>query len=150
MRVSITSKYWSNLMSKLNIFRFSAIVTVLAACFPIVLLISQFHLSWLYIAYLLYGSMQAGSELSWNLSGPVFAKHEDSSIYSSVNVACVGIRGCLAPLIGSLLCAHFSSFMVLALSFILCSMATYQMARCARYFVSHNPSGQHPQKKELI
>lgn len=131
---SMTTKYWSWLMGKLNIFRFSAVVTVLAAFFPLVLLMSLFHQSWLYMAYLLYGVMQAGSELSWNLSGPIFARNEDSSIYSSVNVASVGIRGCIAPLLGSLLCAHFSSFVVLALSFILCFFATYQMRRSAQFF----------------
>lgn len=131
---SMTTKYWSWLMSKLNIFRFSGIVTVLAALFPIVLLMSLFHQSWLYLAYLLYGVMQAGSELSWNLSGPIFAKREDSSIYSSVNVATVGVRGCIAPLLGSILCAHFSATLVLVLCFVFCCLATHQMQRSSKDF----------------
>jgi hypothetical protein len=86
------------------------------------------------MAYLLYGAMQAGSELSWNLSGPILARNEDSWIYSSVNVASVGIRGCIAPLLGSLLCAHFPSFVVLSLSFILFLFATYHMRKSGRSF----------------
>lgn len=124
---ALTTRYWSRLMNRSNIFRFSAVVTALAALFPLVLLLSKFQLSWLYISYLVYGVMQAGSELSWHLSGPVFAKKEDSSIFSSVNVATVGIRGCIGPFLGSLLCTHFSAQMVLIVCFILCLLATVQM-----------------------
>ena len=43
--------------------------------------------------------MQAGSELSWNMSGPLFSKQEESSSYTSVNIVTAGIRGlhCASP-----------------------------------------------------
>ena len=124
---ALTTKYWSKWMQKVSIFRFSAYVTALAALFPLILMLSGFGNSFLYISYLVYGVMQAGSELSWHLSGPAFAKSEDSSIYSSVNVATVGIRGCIGPFLGSLLCSHFSAEFVLFVCFILCLLATAQM-----------------------
>lgn len=129
---TMTTRYWSRLMNKCNIFRFSSLVTALAALFPLVLLLAKYRSFWLYVSYLVYGVMQAGSELSWHLSGPIFAKKQDSSIFSSVNVATVGIRGCVAPFLGSLLCSHFNAQLVLALCFILCLMATAQMGYISR------------------
>jgi predicted MFS family arabinose efflux permease len=127
-----TTKYWSWLMQRCNIFAFSSYVTALAALFPLILLLSGFHTFWLYASYLMYGIMQAGSELSWHLSGPIFAKKQDSSIFSSVNVATVGIRGCIGPFLGSLLCSHFSAQFVLVSCFALCLLATIQMGYAAR------------------
>ncbi len=124
---AMTTRYWSALMQKVNIFRFSSWVTGLAAIFPLILLLAPFQLFFLYASYLLYGVMQAGSELSWHLSGPVFAKKEDSSIFSSVNIATVGLRGCIAPLLGSVLCSSVSAPFVLGLSFLFCLLATWHM-----------------------
>jgi len=129
---TMTTRYWSRLMTKWSIFRFSSLVTALAALFPLVLLLAKYQSFWLYASYLVYGVMQAGSELSWHLSGPIFAKKQDSSMFSSVNVATVGIRGCIAPFLGSLLCSHFSAQWVLLLCFLLCLMATFQMGYISR------------------
>lgn len=104
-----TSSLWSRWLNQTDIYRFLAAVTAVAMLFPIGLFLAQTHLAWLYIAYILYGIMQAGSELGWNLSGPIFAKHEDSSPYSSVNILTVGLRGCLIPPLGSFLCLVGSS-----------------------------------------
>jgi hypothetical protein len=112
------------LFRKLNIFHFSGLVTVLAALFPFLMLGAQLHISLLYIAYALYGIMQAGSELSWHMSGPVFAKEKESTLFSGTNVLTVGIRGCLVPLIGTLLYAVTNSAIVMLLGSTLCLFAT--------------------------
>lgn len=118
---------WTALMNRINLFSLSASVTALAALFPIGLLMAEQHLLWLYMAYILWGIMQAGSEMSWNLSGPIFSKHEESSIYTGVNVLTIGMRGCLAPPIGSMLAQVFSSSFVLLAGGGLCLLATAQM-----------------------
>lgn len=100
---ALTSPSWAKLMGKIDIYRFNSFVTLLAFAFPFFLLAAQVNLAWLYGGYVLYGVMQAGSEMSWNLSGPLFANDEDSSVYSSINVLTVGLRGCFVPAIGSLL-----------------------------------------------
>jgi predicted MFS family arabinose efflux permease len=123
---------WTRWMNKSDLFLFSALVTFIAALFPVALMAAQIQLLWLYFAYLLYGAMQAGSELSWNLSGPIFARHEDSSTYSGVNVVSIGIRGCVAPPLGSLLCSLFNTIVVLLLGGSLCLLATWQMYRSSR------------------
>lgn len=123
----LTSQMWARWMDNIDIYSFSALVTVFAALFSFVLLISPFNISYLYIAYIIYGVMQAGSELSWNLSGPIFSKNEDSSVYSSVNIFTVGLRGCFAPAIGTMLLAFSSPAAVLLISGLLSLLATTSM-----------------------
>ncbi|NGX39976.1 MAG: hypothetical protein KR126chlam1_01316 [Chlamydiae bacterium] len=138
---ALTSRLWAAWMTRISIYRFSALVTTLAAVFPFGLLLARLHLSALFVAYLIYGVMQAGSKLSWNLSGPLFAHDEDSSIYSSVNVVSVGLRGLVAPFLGSLLCTLFSPVLVLILASVLCSLASLQLtASSKRYPLPTTPS----------
>lgn len=118
---------WTRLLNQMDIFLFSGTVTLIAALFPLGLIAAQWNLVWLYGAYLLYGFMQGGSELSWNLSGPIFSKQEESSTYTGVNVVAVGMRGCIAPPIGSLLCNLTTAPIVLATGGCLCLLATWRM-----------------------
>lgn len=130
---ALTSSYWARLMNQVNIYRFSGWVTALGCLFPVCLLAAQFHIVWLYLAYIGYGIMQAGSELSWNLSGPVFSKEEDSSAYSSSNVLLLGLRGAFVPALGSILCMiTHSAVEVLALGGILCLAATLWLSNESR------------------
>jgi hypothetical protein len=129
---AMASSAWARLMNKIDIYRFNSWVTLLAFVFPLCLLAAQMNLSWLYGGYLLYGVMQAGSEMSWNLSGPLFAKDEDSSVYSSVNVLTVGLRGCFVPAIGSLIAYQVHATGVILLGGVLCLFSAFFMARYSR------------------
>jgi len=129
---AMTSQIWAKWMTRVDIYRFSSVVTLMAFLFPLCLISAQFHLFWIYVAYIVYGIMQAGSELSWNLSGPIFSGDEDSSLYSSVNVATVGLRGCIAPGIGSLLVLWASPGTVLLLGGFLCLLAFISMSTYSR------------------
>lgn len=122
---AVTMPWWIKFFKKRDIFHFSSIVTVIAALFPIMLLISQINILFLYFAYLLYGVMQAGSDLSWNMSGPLFAKEEDSTHFSGTNILSVGIRGCFIPPLGALLYSTTNSIIVMILGALLCLFATY-------------------------
>lgn len=125
----LTSPAWARLMGQINIYRFNSFVTLLAFAFPFCLIAAQYQISWLYGGYLLYGIMQAGSEMSWNLSGPLFAKNEDSSVYSSVNVMTVGLRGCFIPAIGSFFIYQFNVIVVMILGSMLCLLSAFFMSR---------------------
>lgn len=118
---------WTRAMSRFDIFLFSGFVTGIAALFPLGLMAAEWNLMWLYAAYLLYGIMQAGSELSWNLSGPIFSKLEDSSTYTGVNVLSIGLRGCIAPPLGTFLCNLTNATIVLLMGGSFCLLATWQM-----------------------
>lgn len=124
-----TLPLWSRWMNRCDIFSFSGFVILIAAFFPLGLIAAQWHIFCLYIAYFLYGVMQAGNELSWNLSGPIFAKHEDSSIFSAINSVTVGLRGSVTPPLGSLLyaCTNVSTVLLLGGGF--CLIAAWELYR---------------------
>jgi len=100
---ALTSGLWARAMTPANIFKISSYVMLFLIVYVFCLFFAQHHLYWIFFAYLFYGIMQAGSELTWRMSGPIFAKDEDSSLYSSINVLTVGIRGCIANPLGGLL-----------------------------------------------
>lgn len=124
---ALTSSTWARWLRNVNIYQFSSFVALLVSIFPFLLISAQWHLIWVFIAYLVYGVMQSGSELSWHLAGPMFAKGEDSSVYSSVNLVVVGLRGCVAPLLGSLLVAALSPVSVLLIGGALSFVASWRL-----------------------
>lgn len=124
---ALTTPLWARWVSKGEIFRFTAWVTALATVFPVCMLLAPYGLAWLYGGYIMYGVMQAGSGLSWNMSGPIFAKEEESSLYTSINVATVGIRGAIAPWIGSILCTYWGASSTMVLGAFLCILATERL-----------------------
>lgn len=122
--VALTAPLWTRLFRKVTLFQLSALVTLFASFFPLLLAGSVFHLSLLYLAYMFYGFMQSGSELSWHMSGPVFAQDKDSSPFSSINVLTVGLRGCFIPALGATLLPFLQPFGVMILGAILCVFAS--------------------------
>ena len=140
---ALTSSSWARWMNHVDIYRFSSWVTALGCLFPLFLLASQFHLVWLYVAYMAYGVMQAGSELSWNLSGPIFSKEEESSAYSSFNVLLIGLRGAFVPALGSFLCvATNSAVEVLTLGGLLCLLATLWLTKESRSYAAQESQSE--------
>ncbi len=121
------SSMWARIMNRIDLYRFNSWVTFIACLCPLCFLCAQSHLMWLYGGYLLYGIMQAGSEMSWHLSGPVFSKEEDSSVYSSVNVLTAGLRGCFVPIIGSMLGMLLGITSVMMTGALLCLLSTVCM-----------------------
>ncbi len=118
------SPLWSKWINRMNIYRFSGWIAGLACCFPVALLLTQSQIVWLYIGYFAYGFMQSGNELSWNMSGPIFSKEHDSTVYTSINVMAVGVRGAFIPSLGALLIASFNASFVMILGGIICFFAT--------------------------
>ena len=133
---AMTMPWWVKFFKKRDIFHYSSIVTIIAALFPLTLLISQFNILFLYFAYLVYGVMQAGSDLSWNMSGPIFAKEEDSTHFTGTNILLVGIRGCFIPALGALLYSTTSSIVVMIIGALLCLFATYYFLKSKRILSS--------------
>ncbi len=126
---TLTCPLWARWMDRTSIYRVSSWVCGFVALFPLFIFFAQTNIAWLYVAYFFYGIGQAGSHLCWNLSGPLFARGENSAMYSSVNVVTVGARGIVVPLVGSILCVQLGALFPFGLSFILCTVA-------GRFFVS--------------
>ena len=130
--VAVAAPLWTRLFSKIDIFHFSGLVTLLAALFPLLLLMAPMHLSVLYFAYILYGVMQAGSEMSWHMSGLTFSEDKESSAFSSTNVLMVGLRGCFIPALGAALLSMSYSVTVMLCGVVLSLIASGQLIRYSR------------------
>lgn len=126
---AIASPTWINLFHRWNIYTVSGIVSILSVFFGILIVASQFHPFIVYFAYILYGIMQAGSELTWQMSGPIFSNDKESSPYSMTNVLLVGVRGCLAPPLGSLLFTMTNSTNALILGSFFCLLSALHLLR---------------------
>ena len=116
----VSSPLWSRWMGKYSIFRLSSWVFFTIALFPLLLAFAQWHLWWFYAAFFLYGVGQGGSHLVWTMSGLYFAGSEESSRYTGVNVAMAGLRGAVAPPLGSWLSVGWGALPVLGLGTLLC------------------------------
>lgn len=126
---ALASPFWLRCFRRLNIFSFSAWVIFSCALFPLCLVMAKYQIAFLYIAYVIYGIMQAGSELSWNMSGPIFSKDKDSSLFSRTNLLSVGIRGSFFPLLGSCLYTCSNAAVVMAFSVVLCLEASRRFSQ---------------------
>ncbi len=126
---SLASPFWVSLFKRLNIHKFSLYIALLAAFFPLLLFFAKWSYWLIYFAYLVYGYMQSGSELSWHLSSVTFAKKEDSLKFSETNILAVGVRGCVIPFIGSLLFCTFNSVTVMLAASCLCLAGSFVLLR---------------------
>ncbi len=132
---ALSSPLWVKFFNRSRIFVLCSFVTLAATIFPLLLIFAHSSSSIIYIAYLAYGVMQGGSELSWKMSGPVFSKEEDSAPYSSVNILAVGVRGIIFPYLGSfLLLKSGSPTFVLLCGMVLCLFATLSLSLNGRTY----------------
>lgn len=118
-----SSHIWGKSIGKIGIMKASSFIFAIIGLFPLFLMLTPYAISWLYIAYFIYGIAQGGSHIIWNLSGPIFAKDENSSLYTNVNILTVGLRGMVAPPLGSFLAVVLGPIWVLALGVLLCLYA---------------------------
>ena len=122
--VLCTTPIWTRQFRKLTIFQFSALVTFFATLFPFILFAASWHLSLIYLAYAFYGIMQAGSEMSWHMSGLIFAKEQESLTFSSTNILTAGLRGCVIPTVGALLLPTLHPVGLMLIGALLCLSAS--------------------------
>lgn len=127
--VAGSSLLWKRGLGDIQLHRFTGLVLVGFALFPLALLLAQVHLNYLYLAFFLYGVAQAGSHLLWNLSGTLFALDQDSSPFTAVNILMLGLRGIVMPLLGGLLCSLWGPVPVLVLGMSLCFLGVVYMMK---------------------
>lgn len=124
---ALASPFWSKWIHKVNIYTLLSWIAAFGFLFPTCLYLSQVDLAFLWFGYFCYGIMQSGNELLWNMSGPFFSGDKDSSKFTSVNLLAVGMRGCIIPFLGSLLCTHFGASLVISLSALLPLLAIFPL-----------------------
>lgn len=135
---ALTTRIWASFFNKANMYTLTFFMCFLAGLFPILLMTASIHWLWVYAAYLVYGVMQAGSEMCWNLSGPRFAREENSSAFTGVNVVLVGLRGCIGPFLGGYLGIISNSYLPLAVGCISCFMGAAFALYSSRKFVTED------------
>ena len=123
----LSSSLWARALGVISVRKFTSLVLVGFSIYPITIILGQVSIVWIFISYFVYGIAQAGSHLIWHLSGPLFAKEEESSRYSGVNVMMVGVRGTLGPPLGWLCSHHLGPIWVLIISSFLCLFGTVSM-----------------------
>ncbi|MBP7074116.1 MAG: MFS transporter [Rhabdochlamydiaceae bacterium] len=128
----IATPFWRKNMSYEGIFRFTAIANFLFALATLAWICASYDTIFYYIAFFLYGVAQAGSHLSWNLSGPLFAGKQESSLFSTVNILTVGLRGLIVPLTSTLLCSALGTIPVLWIGFAFCFLGFAYLATSKR------------------
>lgn len=126
---TIASPLWVKLFNRSEIFAFCSRIPLLAVIFPIMLILARFNLFFVFFAYFLYGIMQAGSELGWKMSGPIFAEAKDSAPYSSINVLAVGVRGGIFPYFGAILFMYAGPYFVFIIGGLCCFMGSIHLWR---------------------
>jgi predicted MFS family arabinose efflux permease len=116
----LATPFWSERFTKTHIFTLCGWVTLMAGGSIALIFVALYYPPSIFMAYLLYGVMQAGSQLSWQMGGPLFSAAEDSSSFTSINVALVGVRGCIGPFLGGALCTIWSPQHALAAGMFFC------------------------------
>ncbi len=122
-----SSFLWRRALNHVPTHLLTASIILGFSLFPLTLLLAIQQLYWVNIAFFFYGIAQGGSHLLWHLSGTLFAKEEDSSKFSSVNILTVGIRGLVAPVLGGLLSSLIGPYLVLICGIITCLAGVFFM-----------------------
>ena len=100
-----SSLIWRKALELFGIHQLTMWILLGFGLYPLALLLASTHISWFYLAHLLYGIAQGGSHLIWNLSGTIFSKDQNSVSFTTVNVLMIGLRGAVGPMLGSFLCS---------------------------------------------
>jgi MFS family permease len=116
----ISTPFWRRSMSFEGLFKLTAAANLLFALATLAWIGASNYSFLFFVAYFLYGIAQAGSHLSWNLSGPLFAGKEQSSLYSTVNILTVGLRGLIIPWLSIILCSTIGTIPVMWLGAAFC------------------------------
>lgn len=121
----LSSSSWVKYTQNHSLYRLNSFANIFTVIYFVLILLAGFETSLLYLAYISYGVMLAGCELSKELSGPYFSGTDDSTIYSSLNLALGGIRGCIFPVVGSLLYAYTGPTVIFTTAASLCLAGSF-------------------------
>jgi predicted MFS family arabinose efflux permease len=94
-------------MDRLHPFRFTGVVCLILAGFPLVLvsssLLPALGIPLFYVSWVFFAIGMAGVNLSWNMSSMYFAPEGRTATYQGLHVTATAFRGFLAPVLGSVI-----------------------------------------------
>lgn len=99
-----TTPFWAKLSHRYSLYALNAFFLGICLCY-----IGLLSVGLVAFAYLFYGALQGGSELSWTLSGPHFSKDRESISLTSLNYLFGGVRGVFLPFTGMFIYESFGA-----------------------------------------
>ena len=115
-------------MDKLHPFKFTGVVCMILAGFPLLLVASSLFPSLgiplFYIAWLAFAIGIAGVVLSWNMSSMYFAPEGRTATYQGLHVTATALRGFVAPVLGSVVMKYLGFTANFLMSFVFFSTAS--------------------------
>lgn len=133
-----SSYFWKKSLAKTSMNILMTWVLLGFCLYVLLLLLSQISLIYFYLAFFVYGIAQAGSTLLWNLSGMHFAESQNSIIFTSANLFFLGVRGIIAPLLGSLSCTWLGPTYTLFIGFVILLCGTVGVHRLNKAKISQS------------
>ncbi len=126
-----TAHIWVRRLNHSTILKLSSFVAWGFLCYNLLLMGGFISVSYIFLAYLVYGVAQSGSHLMWNLSGTLLSGEEPSHQYSTVNILAVGVRGCIAPVLGGMVLSIFGVIPALIIGGMIMFIGAQYLARYA-------------------
>jgi len=133
-----SSFYWKKALEKFYVNDIMLFVLSGFSFYIFFLFLSKYFLCFFYIAFFFYGIAQAGSVLLWKLSGMIFSKEENSILFTSTNLLFLGIRGLVAPVLGSIFCNLFGVSFVLFIGVLISFYGFFITAKLRKTYLIYN------------
>ncbi len=134
-----TNRVWQRLFPRLGLIASSAMAASVGVLFTVILQWAS-QPSILGLAYLVYGGMQAGSELVWSLTPVHFGRQSSALPFSSAATFLMGLRGILVPAAGAWMLAHAGLNSLLNSGLVLSALGTlgfWHLVRLERTQTGH-------------
>ncbi len=119
--ILLLSPFMGIRVEKLHPFRFTGLVCLLLAAYPLLIamggLFTSIGVQLFYSAFAVYSVAMAGINVSWNLSSLHFAPEGQAATYQGIHITLTAVRGLIAPLMGNAIlqsCGMSSTFLVSA------------------------------------
>ena len=109
--VLLLSPFMGIRLNRLHPFRFTGIVSLILAFYPLSLAfgswIPSFGRFFFYLAYFIFAVGMAGVRVSWSISSMHFAPPGQEATYQGLHITLTALRACFAPILGSVLLYFF-------------------------------------------
>jgi len=122
--VLLLSPFMGIRLSRLHPFRFTGIVSIILAFYPLSLAFSEWIPAsgqfFFYLAYFIFAIGMAGVRISWSISSMHFAPPGQEATYQGLHITLTALRACFAPILGTVLLHYFGyteAFLVSACTF---------------------------------
>jgi len=95
-------------------FRFTGLACAVLVAYPLLLavgdLMPDLGSLFFHLAFFIFAFGMAGVSMSWNMSSLHFAPHGQEATYQGMHVTLTALRGCIAPVLGTVL-LHFGGYL---------------------------------------